>query len=321
MLIDSAVSDANRNSGYRYTIDVPADTGFQINRANASNAKKCDWGSPPASTLENVTLGTDFYIVRCKLGTGTASVTVRTWDVTSSPPRELTPQSWPIEQSWHRNDNEVVYHVMGTSGNTIIGVNPQPTQPWMFPNTRPPNLSPTRQPNPELLMLSKYVDAATKWNNANTGVTISRAAGPRDILDVVIKGYWDANPSNGIDPHCNESVACVHFTTGMYPHIANRQPLWIEDPPRRGHMIQDPNTGQYSLPAPKEWTSNLIKATTNPQKYEHLPSVLMHEFGHTIGLGHSATPNTLMSSAVRTGLHPEDRKGAEAIYQNHADHT
>ena len=50
-----------------------------------------------------------------------------------------------------------------------------------------------------------------------------------------------------------------------------------------------------------------------------LPAVLMHEFGHSIGLGHGVG-DTIMAGALRKALSDIDKKGAKAIYDHHSPH-
>jgi hypothetical protein len=63
-----------------------------------------------------------------------------------------------------------------------------------------------------------------------------------------------------------------------------------------------------------------VFATGTPAWGEaHLPTVLLHELGHQMGLGHSAVEASVMSSqppmgAERSTLHEDDRAGVCAVY-------
>lgn len=98
--------------------------------------------------------------------------------------------------------------------------------------------------------------------------------------------------------------------------------MWIEDPPHWGDM-----------PSSKEWTADFAEANNAPYKYEYLGRILMHEFGHSIGLGHSGIQSDVMQNAVREikpcspgtdaskcGLSSNDKNAAQSTYQHHKAH-
>ena len=103
-------------------------------------------------------------------------------------------------------------------------------------------------------------------------------------------------------------------------------------PVRRGWqtMLRDqsltasPNAG---------WTSDHMEFVSSPSTRQYLPAIIMHEFGHNLGLWHSTAPNTIMweeydpqgrevppcttaagATAHRCGLAQNDISGARAIY-------
>ena len=77
ILIDWVIPESDRSSTHQYKLVVPADTGFQINATTARNGDQCNWSSPPSAETSWVDLGTSFYLVRCKLGTGSADIVVK----------------------------------------------------------------------------------------------------------------------------------------------------------------------------------------------------------------------------------------------------
>ena len=121
--------------------------------------------------------------------------------------------------------------------------------------------------------------------------------------DVTIQGYW--NPVGTQLPNkCGNSVACTH-PGGTYPHLGH-QDLWLEYPP------------QFSMdPDYKRWTNDLSLATNNSDNYVYLPGVMMHELGHTAGLGHPAGVGIMGGDLVRSAPLTYDKNGMKYIYQGH----
>lgn len=109
------------------------------------------------------------------------------------------------------------------------------------------------------------------------------------------------------------------YVGGVYPHLKLEMEFFIEDPPHWG-------TDDY----PREWTLDYQLSRNRSSEFQYLPAVLVHEFGHVIGLGHSADSSDIMRGAVRRigctgsdcGLSDNDREGARALYTSphHAAH-
>jgi hypothetical protein len=66
---------------------------------------------------------------------------------------------------------------------------------------------------------------------------------------------------------------------------------------------------------PRGWGEGLTQA--------HLPSTILHEVGHSLGLGHSEVASAVMFGAIKPGeqrgLHDDDREGLLTIYAETAD--
>ena len=109
---------------------------------------------------------------------------------------------------------------------------------------------------------------------------------------------------------CKGSIACV-YGGGEYPELEHQQ-FWIEFPPRF------PGDGDY-----KEWTNDIAEVRQMPDDFYYLPQVIMHEFGHTAGLGHTLVGDVMgpiYSRDPLSGPTSYDLNGITNIYQNHTRH-
>ncbi len=302
-----------RPDGYQFRVAVPASAGFQV------NSTSCTW--PVAAPTSQSTLWSrwvlqneSFDLVRCGLGSGNiANIEVWVKLGERGTPSRLYSAEVTIPQVWHAHDNTVDYYVVGTgespSATRVTGVE-QGTSEGMFPSTRPSNLAADYTPNDALLVLANYDDAAGAWTDANAGVTIERVYSDAGT-DVLIEGYWEPGE---LDDDCGGSVACF-VPSGTYPHIGEENRLLIEDPPRW--------PGDYEampqIPA-RKWTIDLQEYIRKPREYVYLPGILMHEFGHTIGLWHGGSNSIMTGHYSRGALSTDDEEGAKAIYEHHTAH-
>ena len=286
---------------YEFRIEPRHDeTGFQI----ATNGGVCDWANPPSSgarfsgwhSPSGNTHGYEFseHLVRCGLGTDGKSIYLIARYIPSPTPF-VAATTGGIPQAWHKASSsgnpKVTYYLKGT----------KPGEKLFEPKSGV-------TPNSELEDPKNYEAAANMWNALQRGITIEKEpSDDGEKADVVIVGYWDPNfnPSGPIeapipikedDGKCGASVACT-WNERVYPKdtpvnvtypFLGDQTFYIEEPPRWG-----------GRPA-KTWTLDLSNVEDYPLKYEYLPWVLMHEFGHIIGLGHSAGGvNDVMNGGIR----------------------
>ena len=125
-------------------------------------------------------------------------------------------------------------------------------------------------------------EAAQAWTSANAGISFGRATVPCDsLLPETGRVTVKLLPTGAAD-RCVGGIACAfNIPDSNYPHLTTREIL-IKEMPETGHS----------------WTTNSMMI----EDWEYyLPATMMHEFGHTAGLGHSGNPSDLMTSAPPDG--------------------
>ena len=275
---------------YEFKLDLnSSETGFHINSGTgrctpSTGATDTGWFTVRFVVIVNV-----FALTRCGLGDVTNSGMVLKARPIAGGVEFTVTSTGSIPQGWHRSDRQVYYSVDLA---TLSG-----SRPSYVPSTYQHERTMTEMVIPR---------AARSWNSA-VGRTILGTIPPHlvlsAVLDVTIKGAWYGTECR------KDALGCTSPGEGTYPHIGS-QTLWISYPPK-GLNAQGKIT---------EWTTNLTRATIDPQRFYYLPMILMHELGHTAGVGH-LPPGHVMGpydkDNLSVSLSDDDRHGIQEATQSH----
>ena len=133
-----------------------------------------------------------------------------------------------------------------------------------------------------------YVDGivagADAWNDADVRITLTRYLGVTDCTNLHESGRVTVTLGTDCTGH---ALACApnNSSPSDYPHLTDRK-IIINDPPAPSFTWSSDANGD-----------NMIE----PNQY-YLPATMMHEFGHSAGLFHSANSSDLMATALRNGV-------------------
>ena len=267
-------------SRYEFAFVVPKNTGIQIATGALSHHPECNWGSWPSATSAWASWNSHILLVRCGIGTGAASITVKARNTEHDNYEWDTGTRIPIKQSWHHADNIVGYQV---------ACMPTPTA--------------------DLDHGEAIRKAARAWNSANAGVSFGKLTQTGCVTNntagsVTVKLH--PTITNKSQDKCDGGAACLASHSSNYPHLDDALVIYISNP----------GTGY-------RWST---KTHTINWKEYYLPLVMIHEFGHAAGLGHSAHSNDLMEgTTAKTGViinapSANDIKAMKAIYESHTAH-
>ena len=160
----------------------------------------------------------------------------------------------------------------------------------------------------EIALADIISTAASEWNSSGASVTFCEGdlCGSKNTDGYAITINVVKTGSGVTNIACGNSVACVRNTGSIsYPHIRN-QTLTIEEPPYVGNTK-------------KRWINSQF--LIGILDYYYLPSTMMHEFGHSAGLGHSPVPIDVMGfPADKRTLSSNDEDAMNANYTGHSSH-
>ena len=252
----------------------------------------CDWSSKSGSFWEtewftaneyknlNPVNYPQFLVVNCGIWTSAPH-----WEIILEIKGEIQPPlqvTVPRASQWHVSDHEITY-VVDSSGEDALAFFTVNGQPSIDAN-------------------SAVNNAAAAWQSEldkeKIGFVFKAVSG--NSYDLIIKGY---SGSKDDDPHCRISIACVLSPpSSAFPHLP-AQTMYVEYKPI------------WKYKSDKEWTENYNQALRRGESYEYVPRILMHELGHTAGLGHSQFEKDLMWTNLT--LSSSDINGMKYIYNSH----
>ena len=285
--IDASITGAPGGvtlNDYSFRIRARVGTGIQ---ARTTTPRVCDWPTQAQPWTNEysawVSAADTVPLVKCGLGDGATNIQV--WLRHNASLREFQGPSYEfaVVKSWHRADEEITHanFVPLVSGGSV-------------------SLA-------QLTMFVESIDSAVDaWNAVVGGVTFTEVL-LAAAADVTVEGY--VTHLADADAHCGSSVACTVDIAPNYPHLG-RQTLYFEQPP-----VWVVN----GVEVEHMWTNNVNEVGNANMDY--MPAVLMHEFGHTAGLGHSAWHQDVMGYASdKSVLSANDKRAMKEIYENHVAH-
>ena len=204
-----------------------------------------------------------------------------------------------------------------------------PSTPTNTPTPTPdiPPIVPIPTPVPIPDFAEEAQTAVAKWDDETDDVTFCRegTAGCTDTHRVTINVVTprpvptplpDEIPTPTPTFPCNlTSLACVTWQGG-YPEIGN-QNMWFPQPL---HTYR--KSGSRYIYQELIWTDDILVYFNNTALYRYLPAVMLHEFGHTPGLGHSSNSSDVMyrGNQTQTDVRSNDREALNANYAGHSPH-
>ena len=292
---------------YKFAVEAPATTGLQ---AKGSASDMCVWRSTATTTTPWRSWDGYFHLARCAVGDGSTPLEIKIGVEDGNTTHDLGTYATTtvIPQSWHQADHAVKY---------AIGTLPPTPTPTPTGALMPTQVGvPTPVPTPDLSVAVSIGAAGWKSYTYTTGLTYCKegSSGCTDSHRVTINFVTPLPtpiPGSNVTPTplpCKyNALACVKGWTG-YTEIGN-QTMWFPHPLHYYAMV-----GSSLVHRSFMWTNITRVARDFPTTYRYLPGVIMHEFGHTGGLGHSSADGDVMHGRykIHTGLQTNDKEAMRA---------
>ena len=142
-------------------------------------------------------------------------------------------------------------------------------QSWHRKNATVKYTVPAADPDDEMVTMlrSATTEAVDAWNESIAGVDFCEGTACGTDYSVATNGRVTISISN-----CRIGIACVDVSGSTYPHITTTSLIVEEEPTTR--------TGTRIY-----WTNDIDDVEMS--NYYYLPGTMMHELGHTTGVGHN----------------------------------
>ncbi len=278
---------------FKFILDVD-DTGLQF-----SDNRECNWTTPEGETGWTLPLTADTSeftltnakVVRCGKGNiENTGFTVQAHNGTNISSYTIAKA---MTEAWHRADHQLGYWIQDTE-----------EDPFMD-GEKPSHISEDYEPVKVSDVIFASSEAAKQWNAKQDRVVFEAVSSGADTK---IRGYW--YPASGPGECGIDALACVK-AGGTYPHLGFQE-FWIKFPP------EPPTKSDF-----RKWTTDVEKARQSSDYFYYLTQVMMHEFGHNVGLGSTQGPYLMGYVDPENVLDVPtkyDLDGMEHIYKGHKKH-
>ena len=161
------------------------------------------------------------------------------------------------------------------------------------------------------LFIRAVNSSASAWNTTRSGVTFERRSHTgcpiSDASGIVLVKPYTA-PPDPMKDRCQGGIACViPSDTNIYPHLYTQELLIKRVPTSNA-----------------EWTETKISMNKVKSGELYIPMTMIHELGHTAGLGHSGLDGDIMdigqADEAEDAPKANDISAMKSIYQHHDSH-
>ena len=320
------LAGATNAHGYEVAVHLPAGTGLQLkDSASEGCTYKPTWSPPhlwPTPALVYKPMRGSFYLVRCSIGDWATDLTLmgRLKEGNNTYSVGTYVRVEDLRHSRHQSDHTVKY-VLGTMPPTAT-----PTRTPSAGSERHEPYHPTPTPIPTPAFPAAIATAAATWDGLSNGTDVRfckndtcgsynvdgqsvsvNVVTPIPIPTARASGFITTNPCR------HGQVACTSRGTTLNDSHIGRQSMFMPHPLHYSKKFDSGVTYEQ-----KSWT-DLYHVAEQHEDYRYLPALLLHEFGHTAGLGHSVTTTDVMHPGEYDpqDLSATDKKALEMNYRGH----